>query len=400
MAARPGDARRIIRSAGAVILQRADRRRQTRREGEPSTRESAGAFPVEWCHLDRGHAPTFMRTLLVSHREVAALLPMRECIDVMAEAFRAMSRGDALLPLRSVVSLPGTPNLFAVMPGQLGVNTPERHRAALGAKVITVFPGNDATPFDSHMGVVLLFEAELGRLLAIIDASSVTAIRTAAVSGLATHVCARSDAGDLAILGAGTQAMTHLEAMRVVRPLRRVRVWSRSVERARTFAERATKRFAFTVEVVASPEVCVRGADIVCTVTASREPVLKGRWLSEGVHVNAVGAALPTSRELDSDAVRWSRLFVDRRESALAEAGDVLIPMSEGAFGKDHIVGELGEVVLGAVPARESNGDRTLFKSLGLAIEDLAAARHIYEKGVALGTGIWVSLGGMRETSP
>lgn len=340
-----------------------------------------------------------MRTLLVPHRDVAALLPMHECIDVMADAFRALAGGDALLPLRAVVSLPGSPNLLALMPGQLGLHSPDHHRAALGAKVITVFPGNDATPFDSHMGVVLLFEGELGRLLAIIDASSVTAIRTAAVSGVATRLLARPDAGDLAILGAGVQAMTHLDAMRAVRPLRRVRVWSRSAERARAFAGRAARRTGLTVESVPTAEACVSGADLVCTVTASREPVLQGVWLAAGVHVNAVGAALPTARELDNAAVRDARLYVDRRESALAEAGDVLLPMAEGAIGPEHVVGELGELLLGAVPGRESPEDRTLFKSLGLAIEDLAAARHIYEKGVALGTGIWVSLGGMREAA-
>lgn len=322
---------------------------------------------------------------------------MRECIDVMAEAFRALARGDAVMPLRSVTALPGSPNLLAVMPGQLGVNTPERHRAALGAKVITVFPGNDATPFDSHMGVVLLFDAELGRLLALIDASSVTAIRTAAVSGVATHLLARPDAGDLAILGAGVQAMTHLEAMRLVRTIRRIRAWSRSPERARAFAERARKRFGVTIETVGTPEVAVRGADIICTVTAAREPVLQGGWLSSGAHVNAVGAAIPTARELDTVAVQRARVFVDRRESAMAEAGDLLIPMAEGAITAGHIQGELGEVLLGKVPAREGPDDVTLFKSLGLAVEDLAAARHIYEKGVALGTGIWVSLGGMRD---
>jgi len=341
-----------------------------------------------------------MRTLLVSDREVAALLPMKECIDVMAEAFRILARGGALLPLRTVMALTGSPNLLAVMPGQLGGHSPESRRSALGAKVITVFPGNDETPFDSHMGVVLLFEAELGRLLAVIDASSVTAIRTAAVSGVATHALARPDAGDLALLGAGVQAMAHLEAMRVVRQLRRVRVWSRSAERARLFAEQAGRRFGLTIESVGSPDVCVLGADIVCTVTASRVPVLQGAWLAEGCHVNAVGAALASARELDTDAVQRCRLFVDRRESALAEAGDVLIPMSEGAIGADHILGELGEVLLGAMAGRESSADLTLFKSLGLAVEDLAAARHIYEKGVALGTGIWVSLGGQREATP
>jgi ornithine cyclodeaminase len=338
-----------------------------------------------------------VRTLLVSHREVAGLLPMRECIDAMADAFRALSIGEARLPLRQVISLPNSPNLIALMPGQLGVSAREKHRSSIGAKVITVFPGNDATPLDSHLGVVLLFEADMGRLLAIIDASSVTAIRTAAVSGVATKLLANPDAGDLAIIGAGVQAMTHLEAMRSVRNIRRVRVWSRSPERRARFVEKARQKFGVTVEPQASVEACVEGADLVCTVTASREPILHGAWLSEGAHINAVGAALPSARELDSAAVIRSRVFVDRRESALAEAGDILIPMSEGAFNAEHIRGDLGETLLGVVPGRESPSEVTLFKSLGLAIEDLAAARHIYEKGVALGTGVWVSLGGLRE---
>ena len=339
-----------------------------------------------------------MRTLLVSHREVAGLLPMRECIDAMADAFRALAIGDARLPLRQVIALPGSPNLLALMPGQLGVNSRERHRSAVGAKVITVFPGNDATPLDSHLGVVLLFEAEMGRLLAIIDASSVTAIRTAAVSGVATKLLSNPDAGDLAILGAGVQALTHLEAMRSVRTLRRIRVWSRSVERRERFAGKARQKFNLAVELADSAESCVRGADLICTVTSSRDPVLRGAWISEGAHVNAVGAALPAARELDTEAVVRSRLYVDRRDSALAEAGELLIPMSEGVLNADHIRGELGGVLMGADPGRESPRDLTVFKSLGLAIEDLAAARHIYEKGVALGTGVWVSLGGMRET--
>ena len=338
-----------------------------------------------------------MRTLLVSHRDVAGLLPMPECIDAMADAFRALAIGDALLPLRQVISLPNSRNLLALMPGQLGINS--RDRSAVGAKVITVFPGNETTPLDSHLGVVLLFEAEMGRLLAIIDASSVTAIRTAAVSGVATKLLSNPDAGDLAILGAGVQAMTHLEAMRAVRTIRRARVWSRTAQRCTRFAEKAWKRFGVAVEVAESAEACARGADLICTVTASREPVLRGAWVAEGAHINAVGASLPVARELDSALVARSRVYVDRRESALAEAGDILIPMAEGAFNADHILGDLGEVLMGAVAGRESRGEVTLFKSLGLAIEDLAAARHIYEKGVALGTGVWVSLGGLRDTT-
>jgi alanine dehydrogenase len=339
-----------------------------------------------------------MRTLLVSHREVAGLLPMKECIETMADAFRALAIGEAQLPLRQVIPLPNSPNLLALMPGQLGSVTRERHRSSIGAKVITVFPGNDATPLDSHLGVVLLFEADTGTLLAIIDASSVTAMRTAAVSGLATRLLSNPEAGDLAILGAGVQAMTHLDAMRCVRPIRRVRIWSRSPERRARFVEKARQQFGISVEPSATVEMCVEGADIICTVTASRQPVLEGTWIAEGAHINAVGAALPTARELDSATVAKSRLYVDRRESALAEAGDILIPIAEGVISADHIRGELGEVLLGVVPARGSPGEVTLFKSLGLAIEDLAAARLIYEKGVALGTGVWVSLGGLRET--
>jgi ornithine cyclodeaminase len=320
---------------------------------------------------------------------------MAECIDVMAETFFALARGDTLLPLRSIVRLPDSPNLLALMPGL--VRAGGGNVTSLGAKVITVFPGNDVTPYDSHIGVVLLFDTELGRLLAIMDASSITAIRTAAVSGLATRLLASTDAGDLALLGAGVQAMTHLDAMLCVRTIRRARVWSRSPSKAMAFASRAYARHGTKVEVCESPRAAVTGADLVCTVTAAREPILHGDWLAPGVHINAVGAALPTARELDSEAVRRARLFVDRRESAVTEAGDFLIPRNDGVVTDDHILGELSDVLSGAVTGREDLADITLFKSLGLAIEDVAAARRIYEKSVALGTGIWVSLGGLRH---
>jgi ornithine cyclodeaminase len=339
--------------------------------------------------------PVTVRTLDISHRAVTSLLPMAECIDVMAETFFALARGDALLPLRSVVRLPDSRNLLALMPGL--VRAGSGGVTSLGAKVITVFPGNDLTPYDSHIGVVLLFDTELGRLLAVMDASSITAIRTAAVSGLATRLLSPPDAGDLALLGAGVQAMTHLDAMRCVRTIRRARVWSRSQSRATVFASRAYARHGTKVEVCESARAAVEGADLVCTVTASRAPVLHGDWLAPGVHVNAVGAALPTARELDSEAVRRARLFVDRRESAVTEAGDFLIPRDEGVITGDHILGELSDVLSGAVTGREDHADITVFKSLGLAIEDVAAARHIYEKSVAMGTGIWVSLGGLRH---
>src|SRR5262249_55882816 len=201
-----------------------------------------------------------------------------------------------------------------------------------GLKVITIFPGNEGSDFDSHQGAVLLFEADHGSLVAMIDASSITGIRTAAVSGAATRALAREDAGDLAILGSGVQAGTHLEAMTVVRRLRRVRVWSRHPASARAYAERESKRHGMRVEPMASAREAVSGADLICTTTAAKEPVLQGEWLAPGAHINAVGACFPATRELDTKAVLRSRLYVDRRESALNEAGDFLIPRKEGAL--------------------------------------------------------------------
>jgi len=331
-------------------------------------------------------------TILLSDRDVHALLPMHECIDVMRGALRSVADGTAVLPLRTVIRLPRSPNAFATMPAVLDDDHP-----VLGAKIITVFPGNDSTPYDSHIGVVLLFDSAHGSLLAIADASSITAIRTSAVSGLATSLLARDDAAELAILGAGVLAMPHLEAVRCVRPIRRVRVWSRSGTRAAAFAERARRETGLEVVACANVEQAVGKADIICTVTASRTPVLEGRWLSPGVHVNAVGASLASSRELDSAAVAAARLFVDRRESALAEAGDYLIPLGEGTIGAQHILGELGELVTGSVTGRTGRDEITLFKSLGLAVEDVAALRHIHGKARKSGAGTQVSLGGLRS---
>lgn len=308
--------------------------------------------------------------LILSREDVERLLPLGECIDLMAEALSTLARGDALQPLRQAHPLPGRNGLLVVMPGALLGGDD----AVLGVKVLTVFPDNHEKGEESHLGSVLLFEAGLGKPLALLDAAAITAIRTAAVSALATRLLAREDAGDLALLGTGVQARTHLTALREVRPLRRVRVWSRHPESARRFAAE------HSVEAVATAREAVEGADLVCTVTSSREPVLEGAWLAPGAHVNAVGACTPNARELDTEAVRRARLFVDRRESALVEAGDLLIPLREGAVGEDHIAGELGEILVGRVPGRRSPEEITLFESLGLAVEDMAAARHVWRR--------------------
>ena len=333
------------------------------------------------------------RLVVLDRHDVARLLPMDECVDVMAGALATVARGNAILPLRPMIRLPDSPNIFALMPAYLG------EPKSVGVKVLTVFPVNHGTSIDAHQGAVLLFEADHGRLLAILDATTVTAIRTAAVSALATRLLARDDADELAILGAGTQGRMHLEAMTVVRPVRHVRVWSRTTEHARALAQLAREKFDLSAEVCSTPAHAVERASIICTTTAAATPVLEGAWLRPGVHVNAVGACIPTTRELDTEAVRRARLYVDRRESALAEPGDILVPLREGAIGTDHIVAEIGELLIegGEGLRRRNNDEVTLFKSLGLAVEDLAAAHHVYRKAQASGAGNWIALGGARE---
>ncbi len=324
--------------------------------------------------------------------QIDALLPMSECIDVMAEAMIALSDGRAQLPLRTILRLPKNRGAFGAMPAQL--DQPD----AFGLKAISVYPGNEGSRWDSHQGVVLLFEPEHGTLAAIMDASRITAIRTAAMSGLATRLLAREDAGDLAILGSGVQARSHLDAMRSVRSIRRVRVWSRTPSSLEAFVV-ASRAAGVDVEAMESAQAAVAGADIICTVTGSKNPVLQGEWIASGAHINAVGASLPETRELDSAAVKHARLIVDRRESALAEAGDFLIPLSEGVIGDDHILGEIGDVAAGKLTGRRAAEEITLFKSLGLAIQDVAAAHWVHRKAAEQGVGQVVDLGGTRHAS-
>jgi alanine dehydrogenase len=321
-----------------------------------------------------------MSFLLLNRDDVEALLPMDECIEVVDDALRALARGEAVQPLRAAHWMPARNGLLVVMPGMLG-------RTIAGVKVLTVVPENHLHGEESHQGMVLLFEQERGRPLALLDASSVTAIRTAAASAVATRALARADAGDLALLGSGVQARTHLDAMRAVRTLRRVRVWSRRPESARRFAEEQGERTGLTLEPTPSAREAVAEADLICTVTAAREPVLLGDWIAPGAHVNAAGASTPNARELDGAAVARSRLFTDRRESLLAESGDFLFARAEGAVADDHIRGEIGEVLEGKVPGRGSDEEITLFKSLGIAVEDLAAGWHVYRKALAAGRG-------------
>ena len=329
-----------------------------------------------------------MKVLLVNEAGVHELLPMDACVSLMRDALTALSRGDAVLPLRSKMFLPDQSGLLGLMPGYLG--DPQ----SFGLKVVAVMPGNHGTPYDSHQGVVMLFGVEHGEPLAILDASAITAIRTAAASAAATDVLARSDAGDLALIGSGVQARTHLAAMKAVRPLRRVRVWSRNRANAERFASEEAKAAGVPIEVAETAEAAVKGADLVCTTTSSREPVLQGAWLAAGAHVNAVGACFPNAREVDTEAVRRARLYTDCRESCVKEAGDFIIPRNEGAIDDGHLVGEVGDVFLGRIPGRRSPNEITLYESLGVAVEDLAAAHAIHRRARETGAGTWLEWGG------
>lgn len=329
--------------------------------------------------------------LVINEPEVQRLLPMSECIEIMNDALKSLARGEVLLPLRPVMWLPDKTGALAMMP------TYSSSLAKIAVKIISVFPGNRNTRYDSHQGAVLLFDSTYGQLLAMIDASSITAIRTAAVSGVATKLLAREEASDLAILGSGVQARTHLESMLCSRNISRIRIWSRNRDHAREFAKRESERHTCSIEIVSEAKDAVREADIICTTTSSHQPILFGEWISPGAHVNAVGASVSTARELSTSAVAKSKLFVDRLESALKEAGDFLIPKSENVVDDNHIVGEIGDVLLGKIPGRKSPEEITLFKSVGIAIEDLAAAQFIYEEALKNGIGVSVELGGRRE---
>jgi ornithine cyclodeaminase len=326
-----------------------------------------------------------MNVLLLSHDDVVALLPVGECIPLMHEALVSLAEGQVHQPLRTIVRPPGAAGVMGLMPSYSSGAHP-----AFGLKAICVFPGNAALGKDSHQGAVLLFSAESGELLAVVNAAAVTAVRTAAVSGVATRALAREDAGDLAIVGAGVQARSHVDAMSHVRPIRRCRVASRRVESARKLADELKGRYAFPVEAVATVEAALRGADLIVTATNSAEAIVRREWVSEGAHLNAVGSSTPNARELDAGVVAASSLFVDRLESAVNEAGDYLRAVEDGVVAPGHIRAELGEVLRGAKPGRTSAEEITLFKSLGLAVEDLAAAKYLYDKSKEAGAGTWV----------
>jgi ornithine cyclodeaminase len=315
--------------------------------------------------------------LVLGEDDVRSVLDMPSCIAAMEAALAGLTRGELSMPLRSVMQGPGTPNLLGLMPA---------HRtgpdAAFSLKEIVVAPGNPAHGLDIHQGSVLLHDGDTGRLIAVLNASPITEIRTAAVSAVATRLLARADSRVVAIVGAGTQARAHVDAMRAVVPAAEIRLASRSPARLRALAASTGAAIADSVEAA------VRGANVVCTTTSSRQPVIERAWLAPGTHINAVGAALPAARELDVDTITDAALFVDRRESLFAESGEWIAAVEARGLRPEHVRAELGELVVGSAAGRVSADELTVFKSHGLAVEDLAAAALCVARARERGVGV------------
>jgi ornithine cyclodeaminase/alanine dehydrogenase-like protein (mu-crystallin family) len=296
--------------------------------------------------------------------------------QVVREAMIALSNGRVRQTLRSFIGL-GEGRTFAIMPAALG------ERAAFGAKLVSVFA--DGRGRKSHEGVVVLFDGETGAPVCVADAGEVTAIRTPAASAAATDALARTDADSLAVLGLGRQALGHIAAIARVRDLKQVTVWGRDPARTQAFAAQAATDFGLDVRAAESPEAAISQVAIVCAVTASADPVLKGAWVAPGAHVNLVGSSGPGQAEADAELVARARFIVDHRQHVLVHGGEYLRARAAGVVGEDHIAAEIGEVFAGSAPGRTSDGEITVYKSLGHAAQDLAATAwlHAHAKGDA-----------------
>jgi ornithine cyclodeaminase/alanine dehydrogenase-like protein (mu-crystallin family) len=314
---------------------------------------------------------------ILARADVERLMPVSDCIEPMAAVLAALAREQLLNPLRVFVRPPGADTSMALMPAY-------RSEPPLYAlKTACVAPGNAARGMESHQGFVALFDGQTGETRALLNAAAVTGIRTAAVSALATRLLARPDSRTLAILGSGTQARFHLEGLRAVLPFDRVTAWSRTPGHASRLPD---------VEEVPTARDAVRDADVIATVTAAKEPILSYGWLKPGAHINAVGSSKPFTRELDSATMAAAAIYTDRRESLLRESGDYLFPAQEGAIGPQHVRGELGELLVGHAEGRQSESELTVFKSLGLAVEDLAAGEYVLGLAEQAGVGVEVEL--------
>jgi alanine dehydrogenase len=311
---------------------------------------------------------------------------MADLIQAMSGALSGYSGGRVTQPVRTVIEVGPEKAYFGVMPAVI------EEPSAMGAKLVTVYAGNHLRNLTSHLATIILMDPDTGALVALLDGRYITEARTAAVSAVSVDRLARPGAKRLAIIGTGVQANSHLEAIRLVRDISDVRVWSPNPSHCETFAADAALHTGLPVRAMADSASAVEGADIVVLVTASPVPVVRDEDISPGTHICAIGACRPTQREMPTALITRARLFVDSRDAALVESGDIVLPIKEGAFGADHIAGELGAVVLGQCEGRQSAEQVTIFKSLGMAVEDVVAAQLAVERAVAAGLGTGFTL--------
>jgi len=324
--------------------------------------------------------------LLLTESDVRAVLPMADLIEIMERVLIQFSGGEADQPVRTVIEVGASTSFFGVMPARM------RDPAALGTKLVGVFPGNAVHGLATHQATIVLVDPESGVLRAVLDGRYITEARTAAVSAVSVRHLAREPGLAVALLGSGVQAGAHLEALRHVCRLESVRVWSPDPTHRRRFADKWQAELGLPVQAVASPETATRGARLVVLTTSATEPVVEDAWVADGAHVVSVGACRPDHREMAPELVARATLFVDSRAAALLESGDVVQGIAAGLFGPDQIRAELGDVAGGRVAGRSTSGEVTIFKSLGLAVEDVAAAHLAYTRAVAQGLGTEVQI--------
>jgi ornithine cyclodeaminase/alanine dehydrogenase-like protein (mu-crystallin family) len=307
----------------------------------------------------------------IDREEVSRRLTYEICIPIVRDAMIALSKGETKQLLRSIIPL-SAGRMFGIMPGAMGAH------AVFGAKLISIFPENYNRGIQSHQGLVILFDPESGAPVCAAHAGEITAIRTAAASAVATDALARRDARRLALLGYGEQAGTHARAIPKVRHIECIAVWGRSLERARAFARRLETELGLPVTAAETAQQAVAGAEIICTLTSASEPVLRGAWVRPGTHVNIVGSSYAGPVEVDNDLVVRSRFIADSRESVLEQGAEFLRAKDAGLIGDDHVVAEIGEILMGQVAGRRSPDEITAYKSLGHVVQDLASAWALY----------------------
>jgi len=325
--------------------------------------------------------------LILSRKDVESILTMQDAIDAVEAGFRELATGSVKMPVRTGIRVEGPGGVFLTMPAYLSGSQ------ALGVKVVTVYPKNPSQHrLPTTIASLLLNDPETGAPVCLMDASFLTAMRTGAVTAVAGKYLARQDSKTVGLFGAGTQARTQLLAICAVRDIKRAKVYDVDSARLEAFCKEMSKLTGIPVEAVKDSRLAVEGSDVVITATTSKTPIFKGEWLKEGTYVSGIGSHSPDARELDEVTIKRSKLVVDQREAALAEAGDIITPIKDGVITDKHIYAELGEIVSGKKQGRTSRDEIALFKSCGLAVQDISTAKRIYELASKRKIGMTVAL--------